>query len=327
MPITPPFSFKTDNPYGLKLALRATAARINCTGTTPFSMPAEGSEVTVATITGSGCLTKFWFTTADPLTGWYGRLRIYVDGQVSADTDLELGTLFQTIGGTDLTRNAQTEHWQGIYRYGGQQMGIITFPVPYANGCIVKIQNPTGSGISPGSQIFTNVYSTPDVSSPLRFHGTQVDWAHSTFLASTDTFDFLNLGSGAGYVVFHILSQDSLNALTSLERNYRFYRNGEGSPSFETSGTEDFFLDCYYWGADVTNGHTPPTNSLAASYIYRRTETTDFDGLRIYAARDLLSDLGGLRFSNGGILRWNNDGQIPGNDVFVRHTTLYYLGA
>lgn len=293
-----------------------------------YSIGATGTETTVCTITGSGCIKKIWLTNTTANLTFFARLKVYVDGEATASINLELGTSFMVVGGTDLNRDAHTENWEGSYRSGGLMRGVLHLPIPYSNGVVIKMENPSdasgGSAIGTGSYFFVNVEYTDEITSPLRLKSSQANWFTTAQVIYTATYDFMSVAAGkSGWLAFHNIAVDASTDLSAWERNYQFY---DGATKIaETSGSEDFFLGAYYFWSDVPGGHTPPTNFRDWSYIYRSTTSTDYDGLRIMAARDLLAS-GGWKFNNGATLRWNNDGQIVGHTSFVRHTTLWYEG-
>lgn len=322
----------TNTPRGLKLALQTNLNRTQQIQTGGVTIADDGLATTVATMTGAGTIKSMWFTTAQPQLGWYARLQIFVDGELTPRFDCELATLFMTTNSrTDLTGEASTENWWGVFRFGGQQVGCLFFPASFSNGCVVKVYNPGGGLIPEGSGFFFQTAWTPDVTSKLRLTSAQINSQNIATVAWNATYDFLNLGAGnSGWLVFHDLWGEgfgsTINDNSWQERNYRIFIDGEGTASFESSGVEDFFLNGYYFGSAVFGGHTPPKSLPWAAYVYRSTVTRDFDGFASIYARDMLNDFGGIRFNNGVIMRLNNDGVVTNNGMNLRHTTLYYTG-
>lgn len=329
--------------YNAPLDLRtAKGLQLACLGLIPHrtktikaegvAIAAAGQATTVATLTGSGTIKQIWFTAAEPTLGWYCDLQGFWDGEVSPSLDCEIGQLFFADGGgTDLSRDMWTENWRGSYGYGGQVMGVLKYPMPYSNGAVIKVARPA-SGVT-SSSFFMIVEYTPDITSPLRLKSAQpYRYLTPHIMAYDEEVDFLSLAAGnRGYIVWHGLHGEGVNGNTWQERNYRLIENvgtqAIAAPTYESSGTEDFFNGAYYFKSDVWNGHTPPKSWPDAVFGYRNTVAADFDGWTSYYGKDLLAANGGYRFVNGTQMRWMADGGIAGHGVNMRHTTLYYVGA
>lgn len=292
------------------------------------AVPTPGNSTTLLNTASSGTITHFWMTFADDAVKGL-RLQFFYDGETTAKFDVQVGTFWQNYGTSDLTRQCWTDNWSSRYIFGGRHTYTERFPAPFAS-VVVKLYNPAGSGIT--GTYFSLLEWTPDATANFRLCSNQKDWEHSATKFSrlwspplASKLDFLNLPEGsAGWIGWIGIRGEgfggTVNDNSWQECNIYIAIDGEASPSYKSTGTEDFFRRSYYADADIPGAGDPPLSFPWGCFVYRSA-----DKMTSQYCLDMLNTRGGHRFNDGVHFWWDNDGVIDGNDCHVTFTCLYWL--
>lgn len=289
--------------------------------------PSSGAEVDILNIaSGSGVVNWIWCVVAYVSGSGYPdydhRLRIYTDGSSTPDVDSDLGLLFGFANGTSFGAGSIASEYfaarhKGSSRGPGGQMRL---PVYFSNGIRIAVANTTAAA---AGQIFSQVdyaLSTDNptlVIQPYRLHSDGVPVAAATAGPSAATTSFpLHSISGNGILVAHSMSAQSSTGLTYMERNIALTIDGEGSPSIESSGTEDWFTGSYYWLA----GETPYSRKGAMGLGAISTSPYLFSALL-----DVAGLVGGLTFASSLSMTWEKNADVADGCSAYGDQILYYL--
>lgn len=266
--------------------------------------PAAGGSLTFATLTGAGTVENLWYVTDCNATYNPGlRLQVFIDGESTPSIDAELATLSwagadQADKGTPGGYSVSTEHVHGEAQGAGYISGYILFPIPYSDGCVVKMYNPSGASLSGGIVFSQITYSTRSL--PYRLKSVCLPWASNTTISS-DPYTFLHLSGTAGWVVWHgFASSTSSTAPYHLERNIDTFVDGETTASIATSGTEDYFRSANYFRENFYDGHLESSSPGAAWSVSDTAKN-------VACAVDLLALFGGVKFTTGVRVEWESE--------------------
>lgn len=271
------------------------------------------------TLTGAGVVTALTL-----VTGVFGGddanctdmvFRIFVDGEVDPAIEFDLGVL----GSRFLTEHVtqQTQHL-GIQAAptGDSALDLpsfqvtLRFPIPFGDGIKFQFHNPTADD----TLAFLNVFYTTAVTQNRRLRSAGLTWADKVRREVGDgDYDLLDLASGAGTVVWHSMAVQGVTGPAYLESNIVARVDGEFAPSLQTSGTEDWFCDSFYWA----------TGPRSTPWAYLGTIDLDTN-YTVATALDILALFGGLTFTDGIRLTWELGGGF--SDVDVSYLVLYYDG-
>jgi hypothetical protein len=217
------------------------------------------SATTVATMTGAGQIVNFWWTgqNQDSTT----RLQVFVDGEVRPSINVDLMTLSLGNFIADSSYMWDVQHVHGEGGTLGSGGGHFNFPIPYSNGCVVKIYCATAANF------YCMVDYVPNVTAPYRMKSLARSMANDPVVyAPSDSFDLFQSPTGStGWFIYLAYAGKSGAGDSWLERNFALYVDNEGSPSNLSSGTEDFFFGSYYWQGKTTQ------SSPAAALSYKAT--------------------------------------------------------
>lgn len=272
-------------------ALRGLAAARDCrsrrvssydrTGRNEDSMrvPA-GQSVTLANISGAGCITHIWMTTGHMESDYLRKLvlRAYWDGEEQPSIEAPLGDFF-CLG------HGRVEAFQSLpfNVVTGSQIKELNlaglncyFPMPFSEGAQITITN-DGSGEVPNLYFYID-YEEYKTLAPnlLRFHA---QWRRvyptpgSVNLARPDmtretTNGLVNLDGKNNYVILEArgrghfvgcnLSTDNVNPIRQVdwfgEGDDMIYIDGEETPSIIGTGTEDYFSAAWGYPSGVYSG-------------------------------------------------------------------------
>lgn len=253
--------------------------------------------------------------------------------------------------GTGIT--ATTQHW-GSYLSGNTSPDILhggwlRLPMPFTNGIKVEIFRlagiDTGNGVdqpSPTRQLYSSVQYSRETPPAVRLRA-----AANTYKTSPDGLglklpraadvDVFTLTPGKpGWLVFHAFcglpwvlpsSGPAItpgNAESWIERNARFYVDGEASPSWEWSGTEEF---CNVgWGFDHADRSSSPVSGITLANRHDGLVTDFASGTHghVNAVVDLLASCGGIRFTTSLRMQLGADTN-DAVDALMTTASLYYL--
>jgi hypothetical protein len=263
---------------------------------------------------------------APDFSALYSQLHFYVDGEVTPSSspllvdfffsrgfpsDAGSGTKWQSdrIGLSRFYKDLGIPDTRiGYYRY---------VDLPYKSGMKITLENGDGTA---DFTLFSEVdYHDGGESSMFYGKPLVIDIYDPTNVAKGqvatpyEVVDLLNEGSGKGWVESIYLCVFDANAQPWAEGNVDIYIDGEVSPSFTSSGTEDFFMDSWAWasGTYLTRNHgniERSTTTFTSAYRFFNDEPVRFnDGVRItWQAGEL---------SQGGMTQ----------DIEIWATIVYYL--
>lgn len=253
---------------------------------------ALGTEVTLANLTGPGCIYTLWMAT-NTATSIDGRLRVYYDGSGTATIDIDLGTLLAThygagaVNGPHVTPHISVDYAEPNNRDSGM---TFTFPIPFGTSVKVAFFNPQAS-TSIYSMISYRLTATDQAGGQrLRMKGARLADQQVT-RTSAQTTTLATITGGAGTLVWH--SQIGGIGATNgswMERNYSVAVDGEGTAAIISSGTEDWFDSAYYFMA--RRDYSPSAHSYVGM-----NQLAVSTGYIVGMATDLWSKHGGIPFT------------------------------
>ncbi|MEW5804674.1 MAG: DUF2961 domain-containing protein [bacterium] len=156
---------------------------------------------------------------------------------------------------------------------------VFRYPIPYSSGIRITVYNPVAYTSSLSSQI----YDISDLEIPLRLKSSCVPWTAPLSLGVP--YEHINLTNTTGWLLYNSLTLDA-DINTALESNMQIYIDGAQTPTLETTGTEDWFDDAWYFG-----GRAP-------SIPWRMVSLIANNVAQYIISLDLMEMVGGLYFSN-----------------------------
>ena len=208
-----------------------------------------GRSVTLAEVAGQGVVTHLFLALgSEDIAGRASSLvKIYVDGESAPSIVTDVDGLFGAFGGaTFKTRYIGSD---GLHNATLAVGGYIYFDIPFGTALRVELEN--GSTTSTGTVWSILSYAL----------GGTYDWGRYGRLRNVNfatTGNMLRIASYAEEVLADIAGRGALFAVMffleceapywrPLEGNFRFYVDGETTPSWESSGTEDYFGGSFYF--------------------------------------------------------------------------------
>ncbi len=322
----------------------------------------NGESADLWNVSGSGCMTAIDLICGLNFEQFDSVLWIYVDGDVAGSPSLKIpfcdlfasnyvaqngsgpawgynkitGNQLFTSDDFDLELNAW-DNFTGA-SIGGMRIRF-KYPIPFSTGCRATIMH-RGSSDNNSANYYLIAEYTPDVTSPLRLKAatfpalsttTSTDRNAGTTTSAGSDFTMLNLGAGnSGWIAGTCMSMLSFandsTGSTIFERNVYFAKDGESPPSYQSSGTEDYFGSSYYWGGA---NHFQGNGCFGVFLREGGTISAVTDTAYAVLFRDnLQADSGGFRFSNGCTMKWvagpDNGAGIVQSSASCRSTVLYY---
>jgi len=279
--------------------------------------------------TGPGVVKGVWMAVTggnNPVLD--GRLRVYYDGLSTPSVDVDLGTLFAIHwGGGSTNGSLSTPHTAvGINQQLMETSFLLGYPMPYGPGGIkICYYNP---GTSQNAFLFSQVYwaaTATDTANGQRLRSVGVRVLDQ--LATRQPGDVVtaaNIAGGSGTVV-HLsyvggvdaasITPGSSNNDSWMERNISATVDGEPSPTFVATGTEDFFDSGWYfngWKDYATSRHS-----------YVATDKPSYQPHCVGMATDLWSKFGGIPFAKSIVLRIETEAACTTGDRYA-YAVLYY---
>lgn len=266
-----------------------------------------GSTVTVIDYSGSGTVVNIWGAIGGVGVQRDSVLKIYVDGEETPSVQFDIGTLGTHFASSLVKIGTQNI---GISEDGSDNSSFVfKFKIPFATGVRVDVTNPTATN----GVLYAQVFYTTDWTDSRRLKSAGVTFLNHATVTDGDTYDFLDLASGAGVVVWHSLVGDGASNQTYLEGNVGVYVDGEVSPSILSSGTEDWFLSGWYY-YDTIESHP----WMLCGHIGSQSSA---QGL------DLLELMGGIRYTDGITITWDLSEAAVTTNVDISYLVLYYTGS
>lgn len=255
----------------------------------------------------SGVITMVQMSADAGQLSFDARLQILVDGETLPSVDVDLGTLFCShLDATAVPgRVLSTDHicvgmvGTSTPAFGGHTSQVsyaMYFPVPYSNGCIVRVYNP---GVASGGYNlwFSQVTHRDDPApGPLRLRSLSRPLAQKQTCAAANSMPFFDMPNAAGWLVWASIAVRDATDYSYLERPWTFYIDGESTSSFGSDGAEDFFGGTGWYFAATSAINTPHAILTTCS----NANFTTVAGL------DLLKLHGGIKFSSRLKASWDN---------------------
>lgn len=263
----------------------------------------------------SGILTGIQMSIVAGEAGFDGRLRIFVDQEVIAGFDVDLGTLFvsHNEAHTGPGQSVGTNHIQmdvvggsSAWVDGGGNSNMVSYqmlyPVPYSNGVRVEVYTPAGITVPGGSVIYSMVYRRGQTSTMrLRSVGvTRLEAAAAAVNMAAADIPLFDLPNNYGWMVYWGMACFGASNYSYLERPYFWYIDGESTASFVKTGGEEYGATGWFFGL---NGRlTQPAVIVTSSNNASRQMTVGYDILQMH---------GGIRFTNELRMVWGNKPATP----------------
>lgn len=228
---------------------------------------AAGSSVTAHSLNGPAVLQTLHLaiSAGDAVGQLNTYLELYVDGESSPSISLDLNTAGMVAGIPDGT-DWQWHHDHvrgGIVRNDGtrNQTGFsFGFPVPFESSLDIKLINGSDSNS-------INYYSTPSIipvpsaddipAQRLQSASQVIKRDGIVTLSPSSTHDFLNLSNSSGILAGFYLHEDSAGTRLDIENDIDIYYDGETTPSYRSTGTEDFFQSWWAYMRESTFSNGP----------------------------------------------------------------------
>lgn len=230
------------------------------------------------------------------------RLKIYYDGNVSADIDVPLSLFFgaEYMGASSFSAFA-SEYIGASSDYGNQGGYYSHIPIPFSTG--IKVEFTNGNG-STACTIWTEI---------VYYTGISNSWADGTRLKAVtqvltnQTVDtvvtladvsLINPGRLVGvYTMIDSAPNSASPAASPMEGNFKIFKDGGGSPIYESSGFEEMFAGGFYFVAKAISGNDyTASTSKYHGITYRSTVT--WGGYRFFTPDPIY-------FSNAIKVTWN----------------------
>lgn len=278
---------------------------------------AAGATQNMAVLTGQGTIRRIWmaldsFGAAPSLDS---RLQVLVDGATTPDIDIDLGTLFcshyfASSGASGVCRigcdTVSTEIATSINTKGGYALNL---DMPFRDGITIRVLNANTDCL-----MFSQVIYDRETPAPVVLRSAGRTYANKATLLAGDTLSLLNLPAGsAGWLVWSSIVGASTGSTlaTWLERDIEIKVDGEASPSWASTGLEDWFLGTFYYHG--TERISYPWGVVGANYQGK-----------IAQGIDLRAAYGGIRFDDGINVTMGTESAVTvGHEM--SYVTLYYL--
>jgi Protein of unknown function (DUF2961) len=239
-------------------------------------------SLTLVDYSGAGLLTKVWLNSsgddADVVSN--STIAVYVDGEKKPSVLGNIDNLFFHY----FNDKSFFCHDVGLVlpSAAGSAGGYVNLRAPFRSHLKVVYQN--GSASNPAhiyAQVFYQTGATYDWGRYGKLHGIQFNSDPDPY--SEQTIADVD-GQGALYGIhFNFAGGLMSGGFNALEGRFRLYTDGERNASYITSGTEDFFFNGAYFGADrvcTEEFGTPMRDSLnhrVGAYRYFKTDPPIFD--------------------------------------------------
>lgn len=265
--------------------------------------------VTMIDYTGAGLVTSFWLAVSGNGPNRDTIIKIYADGEVSPSVQFDLASIgLQFVeSGEWSTRHLSVGGY--INAGSGYYWSTLTFkfPIPFSSRIIITATNPTAVNTT----IYTQVFYTTDVSSTLRLKSEGITYLNKDTVTTGGSYEFLNLASGSGILVWHSLAEKAVSADNRfLESNVQIAIDGAAA-SIISPGTEDWFLSAFYYLGGAV--------SKPWAFVSHIDTATNHQAMQ---ALDIWEAFGGVKYSNGIVVSLNASESTT--DFYLSYVLLYY---
>ncbi|MBV9655820.1 MAG: DUF2961 domain-containing protein [Acetobacteraceae bacterium] len=273
-----------------------------------------------------GYVDSLWMAGSGQDNFYDAMLNVFVDGERTPSISTDIGDLCLLAFTQGSIAHYSTSHLvaESVGSNGGDC--VLKYPIPYRRAVHITLTN-----VDPGSlRLWSQARYYSDVSVPYKLWSSAIPLANRLRAVTPEqqgsgAVRFLNLPQGGGWVVMHNIIYSAARNFTYLENNPVIYLNGRTpgahvSPQYDSSGTEDYFLSSFYYGA------VPASSPFAA--ISEKGHEGGPSPNSISTGLDLLAYTGGVRFDNGVLMRLERGNSVqPGvsdTDVDISYCVLYY---
>lgn len=303
--------------------------------------PTPGNSVTLLNKAGAGIVWAIYLVTSYGDLWKHGRIQVFTDGEVLPSVDFDLATVFGTgYDGTAATYSLSNDRISTAPVTGANSRwsGEIRIPIPYSNGCIIKLFSPVGMSTSGGfNSYFFQVAGEDGVPSDwanYRLKSVNVPVLNAVSYLSTDQIVWIDKPNCAGSIALLAQACQGVNPAGGqqdygfLERQQWFAIDGESSTpdgngaintSFASSGGEDWYSCGWYFASTLTRFQASDVLVTAANNA-NRTACMSLDFLKRH---------GGVRFNSSIKGGWSRKDGATGNGLMNGHadafTILYYV--
>lgn len=279
---SPVFGFNTDLLSSAKLGGKTFSAK------TEYLAFGSSSTVTLLDYTGGspGYIDSMFIAIASTTDAvWRDAVvNVYVDGAgspyLSVGVWYLMGAAYVSGTGTVKAFNAK---YIGVNSAADQKGYFFNIPVPFATGVKITLTN---ASASTGTVFSVISYKTGIANTWNRTRQLQVAYGTGD-AAPNSAVTFVDI-AGKGRVVGMWQLVDGFPGsnsprLASLEGNIKFYIDSDVAPTYESSGTEDYYLQGFYFANAATPTNTPivgvtwkDTNAIGA-YRFHIDDPWTFD--------------------------------------------------
>lgn len=267
-----------------------------------------GATHTLLEVGGSGVIRSIWMVIAFNANVYDSVLRVYVDGEATPAVDVDMSSLLLVRYG--LNADIAVRHLQVADNGSGNPSFIFNLPIPFSNGCRVEFQA-SAAGLA---VLYWQIAYDDGTPGPYRLRSRGAKNTAPITIAAAATSELLNLPAGSdgwlahvGYVV------DGVDG-SWIERDWEVQIDGEVTPSWASTGTEDWFGGSFgFQGREnYGNGITLVANNDVGAPFQSAV------------AVDLVAWHGGIRFRDGCRVVLGTEVNVTGGQTFG-YVILYYL--
>ncbi|UBF23338.1 DUF2961 [Halorubrum tailed virus 29] len=310
-------------------AVRAPLQQVNHEGSSSGDQTGNslsgGSTVTAASITGSGVVKNVWTAlgnTSDAVTMLESYLEVVVDGQYSVFLSNNLnGFAFQAnhLNPDFEWANAKQNGMLHFPSTGNINLSYsMRYPIPFESSIEVKVHNGGSAAMDYFVRLGYEEWPTDEVPN-YRLKSSSQIFNRNGFdtISASSPYDFINLPSGTeGFLAgwnWAWKDADTSDRLR-VENDINIYYDGESSPSWAGTGSEDFFDMAWVYQFGKNYWVSQP---VIVGYNNYNTEN--------YAqviGTDFIQQYGGIPFSDG--IRVEMETSSMSTDALTLYNLYYY---
>jgi hypothetical protein len=301
--------------------------------------PAANGENVLLDVNGSGCIRTIWLVAhivPDKGAAEGGRIKVYVDNEATPRVDctwrewafaLDAQPFMSDHMGLVAPGTSFTFPSIGTYRH---------TPIPFHSRIRVVFTS-AGTSSADGRFYFQVAYN----------HSTTVDFSYGRYKffnaksfaatapivggAGPDYSDLLDVSKRGALYGLYLHQSFTDDTLIPLEADLDVFVNGESTPSYRGTGTEDVPLHAYYfqpWAESAPVGDNDYKNPAAATRPLMLSRTQGATHLELRAGQPKRAgmyrywDISPIPFESRAVVRWHHVSDVEA--VGLRSVVLYY---
>lgn len=220
------------------------------------------------------------YSLADLTNMMDGLISVYVDGESNPSISLPLSAL---VGGSYMN-NVLKGQWGSKY-FGGNINNASSFncyfrlPIPFNSSIRILLYNGSSNYSSTVQSTVAYQYSTTQMSWPNtgKLH---CDFTTQTALQANSVQQLVSYSGGHSgrYVGMYFLADCVANTVSpygaELQGDFEFFMNSQTTPSYVSSGTDDYFMQGSY-GVGTTQGSVSAGGEIGRCYVSTSTNAVD----------------------------------------------------